>query len=112
MKRLLILSILIFITVPLQATAESDYMSILNQYKNTPQNMQKNKQTKQFIYDKKGNKTGYIITNSDKSISIYDMNGKLIKTTGNRNTSSKKKLNHYKDIKTQKSNTRPLQKLF
>lgn len=111
MRRLVILAIIIFVIAPLQVKANSDYMSILNQYKNTPQTQQK-KAVKQYIYDKNGNKTGYIITNPDKSMFIYDMNGKLIKKTGNQNYESKKKLNHYKDIQPQKTNRRPLQNLF
>jgi len=112
MKRLVILAVIILGVTAVNVNAESDYMSVLRQYQNKPQSAQQQVK-KHYMLDKNGNKTGYVVTNQDKSVSIYDMNGKLIKTTSAKNTqSSQKKFTSYKDVQPAKSNRRALQNLF
>lgn len=115
MKKLVILSLIILGTTVAEVKAESDYMSVLKHYQNTPQTTQQQQVKKHYLLDKNGNKTGYVVTNPDKSVSIYDMNGKLIRRTtkGSRNTqTTQKKFTSYKDIKPVKQNRRALQNLF
>ena len=114
MKRLIILAVIILGMAATDVKAESDYMSVLKHYQNTTQTTQQ-KVNKHYLMDKNGNKTGYVVTNPDKSVSIYDMNGKLIRRTtkGSKNTqTTQKKFTSYKDIQPVKTNRRPLQNLF
>ena len=114
MKRLVILAVIIIGVAAADVKADSDYMSILKQYQNKPQTTQQQVK-KHYMFDKNGNKTGYVVTNEDKSVSIYDMNGRLIKTTGSRRNNtqtSHKKFTNYKDVQPAKSNRRALQNLF
>ena len=114
MKRLVILTLIILGITTADVMAESDYMAVLRQYQNKPQTTQQQVK-KHYMLDKDGNKTGYIITNPDKSMSIYDMDGKLLRSTakGSKNTqTTQKKFTSYKDMQPAKSNRRALQNLF